>query len=88
MIVLPRTNYYSLLQYGQVLVADYNNSRIHLLNSDLTLQRKLLLQSDGLDKPRRLLLDEDRGLLYVGQDNGEVKIFRVADPKPSSIRQL
>ena len=74
-------------QYEQVLVADYNNSRIHLLNFDLTLQQKLL-QSDGLDKPRRLLLDEDRGLLYVGQDNGEVKIFRVADPKPSSIRQL
>ena len=58
---------------GRVLVADWRNHRILLLNSELQLQR-VLIDTDSrvvLQLPKRLCYDELRSQLYVAHGSGE-----------------
>jgi len=55
---------------GHVLVADYDNDRILLLNSQLQLQRVLIDMSQlKLREPERLFYDELTSRLYVAHDS-------------------
>ena len=62
----------SLDSEGRVLVADYGNDRILLLNSELQLQRVLIDTNSQLKlwRPERLCYDELRSQLYVAHNRG------------------
>jgi len=65
-----------------VWVADCNNNRIKLLGVDLANSSEVLNASDHkLSGPSCLCLDQTRGLLYVGQRNGKILVFRVLQPE-------
>ena len=68
-----------------ILVADEDNNRILLVNSSLSSARELALpvehddddddDDDEIQQPRGLCLDESRGRLYVGEDNGNYRVL-------------
>ena len=61
---------------GCVLVSDFSNNRIITLNSTLSDARELPLSVDnGIESPISLCLDESRGRLYVGENNGQNRIL-------------
>lgn len=70
---------------GNVLVADLNNSRVLLLDSQLRFVRELVTDDHGLQFPRRICLDGSDGRLIVasgvagsdGMGTGQVLVFRV-----------
>ena len=64
---------------GHVLVADTDNHKVLLLDSQLRLQRVLLTGGgvDGLDKPWRLSLEHSSGRLFVGMPHGQINVYRV-----------
>src|SRR6218665_1507991 len=58
--------YLSVDGNGFVMVADRNNSRVVLLDSDLQFKREILSRKrHGLQWPKRILLDESTGRLIV-----------------------
>jgi len=62
--------------FGYALVLDRNNDRIVLLNPNLSYVRDVLGRA-SVKQPRRMCLDTDTGLLYVGLLDGRVVVFRV-----------
>lgn len=67
---------------GYVLVADRAKDIILLLSPSLEFIRVLLSQKSGLRSPWRLYLNEEHGLLFVGQYRsigGIVSIFRIKE---------
>ncbi len=57
---------------GFIFVADYYNNRIVVLDSTLKWSRDLQIAVDGgLQDPHSLYLDEQRGLLFVGESNND-----------------
>jgi len=59
-----------------ILVVDYDNNRILLINSSLGSIEELALSVDGgIHSPRGLCLDESRGRLYVGEWVGERRVL-------------
>ena len=63
---------------GFILVADCDNDRVLLLSPSLTCVGELVAPGGGLQQPRRLCLDETRGLLYVGDSrDGRLSVFKV-----------
>ena len=66
-------------ELGLILVADYDNSRVHMLTPDLQLVRHLLNGEYNIGCPRQLCLDAERGLLFVGCEDGSIKSFKVRD---------
>jgi len=66
-----------------ILVADYYNHRILLLTPRLQLVRHLVTkQEHGIEYPRHVCMDSERGLLFVGLYDGRVCVFRVRDRCP------
>lgn len=67
---------------GCILVADWNNSRVLLLNSQLEFKRELLSKRDGLRFPGRICLPEANDRLIVadnlnGWSDGQVRVFDI-----------
>lgn len=61
---------------GCILVADYCNSRIMVLNQLLTDTRQLSLTADGgLRRPVSIHFDESRDRLYVGEGGGLCRVL-------------
>ena len=59
---------------GFILVADRDNNRIVQLNSSL----EYISETVGIQKPHRILLNEDRGRMYVIEGNdGSLTVFDV-----------
>ena len=70
-----------LTSCGQLLVADRNNHRIHMVGANRQLSQYLLTADDGICLPRCLFLDETTSLLYVGHYDKvsrkpEVKVYK------------
>ena len=62
-------------RYGNLLVADWNNDCIHMLNKDGQFVRFLLTKEHGITCPNALAIDsEDQ--LWVGNGVGDIKVFR------------
>ena len=61
---------------GRLLVTDWNNNQVVLLNEDLKFERTLIdsIQLDNA-RPWRLNYDKNNNRLTVGLHNGHVKIF-------------
>ena len=57
--------YLAINRVGFILVADQNNNRIIQLNASLEFIRELILESAGLEKPRRMHLHENTRRLYL-----------------------
>jgi len=65
---------------GHMLVADTDNHKILLLDSELRLQRVLLSGGghvDGVDKPWRLSYEHRSGQLFVAMPHGKINVYRV-----------
>lgn len=65
---------------GSILVADWNNSRVLLLNSKLEFKKELLSKRDGLRHPGRICLNESKGQLiaannFNGWSDGQIHIL-------------
>jgi DNA-binding beta-propeller fold protein YncE len=73
-------NPYSLAvdKQGFVLVADYSNNRIVVVNPTLSEARPLSLPIDAnkpISQPLAMWLDESRGRLYVGEHGGQRRVL-------------
>jgi len=69
---------------GGILVNDYGNSRIHLINYQLQfVQHILTTATNGITYPRHLSLDSRRGVLFLGLESGEIRAFQVRNPQHS-----
>ena len=67
----------------RVWVADCRNHRIKVLGARLEVHAHKLVSTDhGLDRPTSLALDHVSGLLYVGQHDGRILVFRVQQDEP------
>ena len=61
---------------NHIMIADQDNNRILLMNSNLELIRELVLSEHNLEKPFRMCLDRSSGRLFVAeQGQHRLKIF-------------
>ncbi|XP_045187754.2 uncharacterized protein LOC123545493 [Mercenaria mercenaria] len=60
---------------GHILVSDWNNDCIHVLDRDGNFLLNLIGKKDGLEGPNALGLDK-RGYLWVGDSHGVVRVFK------------
>src|SRR6218665_2419470 len=66
---------------GRMLACDQENCRVHLVQKDFRLRRRLVQLDRFSDaKPRRLCIDDLNGTLYVGQTDSSIKVYRIAYP--------
>ena len=61
---------------GRIWVADCGNNRVKVLGVDLDNAQELL-NDDNVTNPTCLCLNDKDGLLYVGQRNGKIHVFKV-----------
>jgi len=67
-----------IVDAGQrVWVADCCNHRVKQLGVDLDNAQEVLNVDNKLSSPTSLCLDDREGLMYVGQHNGKILVFRV-----------
>ncbi|XP_013421553.1 tripartite motif-containing protein 2-like [Lingula anatina] len=62
-------------QYDNIIIADYNTNKIHIISIDGEFVQLLATGNDGLQKPLGLTINHD-GDLTVSQHGGMVKVFR------------
>ncbi|XP_023929936.1 tripartite motif-containing protein 2-like [Lingula anatina] len=62
-------------QYDDIMIADYNTNKIHIISIDGEFVQLLATGNDGLQKPLGLTINHD-GDLTVSQHGGMVKVFR------------
>lgn len=62
---------------NRVWVADSCNNRVKVLGVDLDNAQELLNADDKLSGPTCLCLNDNDGLLYIGQRSGKILVFRV-----------
>ena len=70
---------------GHLVVADTDNHRLHLVDANGHLSCYLLTQSDGIQYPYCVWLDETTSLLYVAHrsgDNYEIRVYTAPPPPP------
>ena len=68
---------------GQLVIADTNNHRLHLVDASGQLLCYLLTQSDGIKYPYCVWLEETTSLLYVAHQSGhKPEIRAVYTPRP------
>lgn len=64
--------------FGYVFVLDSNNDRVQMLSPSLAYIRDIINRNNcDLKQPRRMFLDLESGLLYVGLITGRVLVVRV-----------
>ena len=61
--------------FGNTLVADFMNDRVHLVSATGQFLGFLLTKENGITCPNFMTLDHDNNL-YVGQYGGEITVFR------------
>ena len=61
--------------FGNILVADFMNDRVHFLSKTGEFLGFLLTKENGISCPNFMTLDHDNNL-YVGQYGGEITVFR------------
>ncbi|KAH3855020.1 hypothetical protein DPMN_097579 [Dreissena polymorpha] len=60
---------------GNIMVSDWNNDCIHVVDRDGTFLLKLVTKKDGVEGPNALGLDGN-GHLWVGDSHGVVRVFK------------
>jgi len=76
------SNPLSLHDYGHggILVVDYKNHRVLLLDYHLELVAHVLTEEEnGIRYPRHVCMDVKSGYLFVGLESGEIRAFHVRD---------
>ena len=71
---------YSSLSYDgnmNIFLSDYYNQVVHVLSVNGQYRCQLLSSHHFNKEPRKLAVDKERQLLYVGQDNGVVGVFEL-----------
>ena len=71
--------------HRQLVVADTYNHGLHLVDASGHLSCYLLTQSDGIEEPRCVWLDETTSLLYVAHrpgGNNEIQVYTAPPPPP------
>ncbi len=64
--------------YGNIIVADYHNHRVHLLSHDAKFVTYLVERSHGLYRPTALTVNNE-GHLLVAKDTGNIKVYQYID---------
>ncbi|KAI8775955.1 tripartite motif-containing protein 2 [Biomphalaria glabrata] len=62
-------------KFGQIFIADTNNSRVHVGLPSGEMTELLVTAKDGISKPTCLTIT-DEGHLCIGQSGGDIKIFK------------
>lgn len=62
---------------GFIFVADCGNNRVLLFDENLNILRVMLSHCDNLDRPWRLCLVPEHGLLVVGSVTGAIQIYSI-----------
>ena len=62
-------------RYANLLISDWGNHCVHLLNSEGEFQGFMLSKKDGLYKPNALALDK-AGHLWVGDGNSTIRVYK------------
>ena len=60
-----------------IFISEYYNKAVHVLSVNGHYHCQLLSSHHIENEPRRLALDKERQLLYVGQDGGVVGVFKL-----------
>ena len=60
-----------------IFLSDYINKAVHVLSVNGQYHCQLLLSHHFKSKPCRLAVDKERQLLYVGQNNGVLGVFKL-----------
>ncbi|KAH3843025.1 E3 ubiquitin-protein ligase TRIM71-like [Dreissena polymorpha] len=60
---------------GNLLVSDWGNHCVHLVNNEGEFQGFILSQKDGLFKPNAMALDKS-GNLWIGDGNATVRVYK------------
>ena len=60
---------------GHILVADWNNDCIHVLDADGNFLLHLVNHRDGIEGPNAVAVDR-RGYLWVGDSHGVVRVYK------------
>lgn len=77
---VARPIYLAVDNENHIFVADSNRNRIVVLNSSLEYLHEVNIDDSLLVRPTRILLDESRDLLYVGEsDNGRVFVLKISE---------
>ena len=62
-------------RYGNLMISDWGNHCVHLLNSEGEFHGFMLSKKDGLYKPNALALDKV-GHLWVGDGNSTIRVYK------------
>ena len=71
---------FSRLSYDgnmNIFLSDRDNKAVHVLSVNGQYHCKLLSSHHFMNRPRRLAVDKERQLLYVGQEEGVVGVFQL-----------
>ncbi|WAR18420.1 TRIM2-like protein [Mya arenaria] len=60
---------------GHILVSDWNNDCVHVLDREGNFLMNIINQKDGIEGPNAVAIDK-KGRLWVGDSHGVVRIFR------------
>ena len=60
-----------------IFLSDYDNKAVHVLSVNGQYHCQLLSSHHSENKPSRLAVDKERQLLYVGQDEGVLGVFKL-----------
>jgi len=66
--------------HGGILVVDYYNHRVHLLNYHLKLVAHILTeQGNSIRYPRHVCMDIKTGYLFLGLESGKIRAYKVRE---------
>ncbi|XP_022311510.1 uncharacterized protein LOC111116791 [Crassostrea virginica] len=60
--------------YGHIIVSDWNNDCVHMLNKNIDFIRFLVEEEEGIQNPNALAIDRD-GRLWVGNAKGLMRVY-------------
>ena len=60
---------------GHILISDWNNDCIHVLDSDGNFLLQLVNHRDGIEGPNAISVDK-RGYLWIGDSHGVVRVYK------------
>jgi hypothetical protein len=60
--------------YGHIIVSDWNNDCVHLLNKNTKFLQFLVEKEEGIENPNALAIDRE-GRLWVGNATGVVRVY-------------
>ena len=61
---------------GNIIVSDFPNKLVHLVTIDGNIFKHILTETDGITRPRGLIVDNEDKLWITEEDSGSIKVFQ------------